>query len=369
VTPYEAIQQARAGQLLPVYVIAGEERLVRDEVVAEIRKAALDGGAAAFNEDKFTAGEADVESIVTAALTVPMMAKRRFVLVRGAERWDGPEASAPFDRLTEYAANPVPSTCLVVVATKIDGRRKLVLAARKQGFFVACDPLDARSLVPWIVERTRLKGHAIERELAELLAALAGPDLSSLDDAIERLTLYVGPGQPIEERAIGECVARVRLADTWALVDAVGARDLGRALRTLADAYDPRDRGLPLLGALAWSVRQLARYQAELATGAAPDLAAKRAGVFVPYRARELANKARAVPAKEVERWLLVVAETDLALKGSRRPPESVLEDMVMRLCHVTGLATRGGGGRPRGPRGSSMPDPGNRIEPPASNR
>jgi DNA polymerase-3 subunit delta len=368
VTPYEAIQQARAGQLLPIYVVAGEERLVRDEVVAEIRKAALEGGAAAFNEDKFTAGEADVESIVTAALTVPMMAKRRFVLVRGAERWDGAEASVPFDRLTEYAASPVPSTCLVVIATKIDGRRKLAVAARKQGFFVACDPLDARALVPWIVERTRLKGHAIERELAELLAALAGPDLSSLDDAIERLSLYARPGQPIDERAIGECVARVRLADTWALVDAVGARDLGRALRTLADAYDPRDRGLPLLGALAWSVRQLARYQAEIAAGAAPDAAAKRAGVFVPYRARELANKARAVAAKEVERWLLVVAETDLALKGSRRPPESVLEDMVMRLCHVTGLPTR-----PRGRAGGTPPmpsaqDPGNRVGRAASN-
>lgn len=365
-TPYEAIQQARAGQLLPVYVVAGEERLVRDEVVTEIRNAALDGGLAAFNEDKFTAGETDIEKIVTAALTVPMMAKRRFVLIRGAERWDGAEASGPFDRLTEYAAAPVPSTCLVVVATKIDGRRKLVLAARKQGYFVACDPLDARALVPWIVERTRLKGHAIERELAELLAALAGPDLSSLDDAIERLSLYSGPGQPIDERAISECVARVRLADTWALVEAVGTRDLGRALRTLADAYDPRDRGLPLLGALAWSVRQLARYQAEVTAGAAPDLAAKRAGVFQPYRARELANKARAVPSKEVERWLLVVAETDLALKGSRRSPEAVLEDMVMRLCHATSGGSRGA---PKGARSPSAPDPRNRISQTASNR
>jgi len=79
-----------------------------------------------------------------------------------------------------------------------------------------------------------------------------------VDDAIERLSLYAGPGAAIDEAAVGACVARVRTADTWALVDAVGARDLGRALRTLADAYDPRERGLPLLGALAWSVRQLA---------------------------------------------------------------------------------------------------------------
>jgi DNA polymerase III subunit delta len=335
-TPAQAIEQAKTGQLLSVYLVAGEERLLRDEVVRELRAASLAGGIAAFNEDKFTAGEADVEDIVSAARTVPMMARRRFVLVRGAERWDASEAAtSPFDRLTEYAAAPIDSTCLVIVGSKIDGRRKFVLAARKQGFLVSCEPLDARSLSAWIVERFASKGHAVDRDVAELLAALVGPDLSSVDDAIERLSLYAGEGAVVGEEAIGACVARVRTADTWALVDAVGARDLGRALRTLADAYDPRERGLPLLGALAWSIRQLARYQAALESGVSGDEAARRAGVFQPYRARELAAKARAVRPREVERWLLVLAETDLALKSSRRNADSILEEMLTRLCRA----------------------------------
>jgi DNA polymerase-3 subunit delta len=322
--------------------VAGEERLLRDEVIAAVRGASLAGGVAAFNEDKFTAGETDVEAIVSAARTVPMMAPRRFVLVRGAERWDAGEGdSSPFDRLSEYAAAPVDTTCLVVVAQKLDGRRKLVALARKQGFFVACETMDARSLPGWIVDRFEGRGHPIDRDVAELLAALAGPQLSSVDDAIERLSLYVGPGAVVDEAAVGACVARVRTADTWALVDAVGARDLGRALRTLADAYDPRERGLPLLGALAWSVRQLARYQAAVQGGASPDEAARTAGVFQPYRARELAAKARAVRPKDVERWMLVLAETDLALKSSRRSADAILEEMLTRLCRAE--SPRGG--------------------------
>ena len=93
-TPAQAIEQARKGQLLPVYLVAGEERLLRDEVVRELRAASLAGGVAAFNEDKFTAGEVDVEDIVAAARTVPMMAPRRFVLIRGAERWDASDSAA-----------------------------------------------------------------------------------------------------------------------------------------------------------------------------------------------------------------------------------------------------------------------------------
>jgi len=336
VTPAEAIAQARKGALLPLYLVVGEERLLRDEVIDALRTAALAGGVAAFNEDKFTAGEVDADKVISAARTVPMMAARRFVLVRGAERWDGSEGdSSPSERLAEYAATPIDSTCMVVVASKLDGRRKLAAVARKLGIVVTCDGLDARALPGWIVDRFAAKGHDVDREIAELLAALAGPQLSSVDDAIERLSLYAGPGAAIDEAAVGACVARVRTADTWALVDAVGARDLGRALRTLADAYDPRERGLPLLGALAWSVRQLARFQAAVASGDSQEEAARVAGVYQPYRARELAGKARNIRAKEVERWLLVLAETDLALKSSRRPADAILEDMLTRLCRA----------------------------------
>jgi DNA polymerase-3 subunit delta len=116
-TPAEAITQAKKGKLLPLYVIAGEERFLRDQVVAEIRAAALGGGVPAFNEDKFQAGEVDIDKVISAARTVPMMAPKRFVLVRGVERWDSARDAAsdsdndakasPLDRLATYAAAPI----------------------------------------------------------------------------------------------------------------------------------------------------------------------------------------------------------------------------------------------------------------------
>jgi DNA polymerase-3 subunit delta len=271
-----------------------------------------------------------------------MMAPRRFVLVRSAERWDGAagddegsskRVTAPLDVLAEYADNPIDSTCLVISASKLDGRRKLSALAKKRGFLVSCEPLDRASLVPWIEARFRERGHAVSRDVCELLAEIAGSELSYVNDAVERLSLFVGGGGEVTEDAVSECVARVRTADTWALVAAVGGRDLGSALRLLADVYDPRDRGLPLLGALAWSIRQLARFQAAMSSGASADEAARRAGVFQPFRVRELASKAKAFRPREVERWLLVLAETDVALKSSRRPADAILEDMLTRLC------------------------------------
>jgi DNA polymerase-3 subunit delta len=340
-TPTQAIQRVEKGELLPVWLLVGEERLLRDQAVLAITKAALAGGLAEFNTDKFTAGEADVEKILGATRTVPMMAKKRLVLVRSVERWDGSSESSsddaramsPLDRIAEYAKAPIDSTCLVLVAQKLDGRRKLVAQAKKGDFIVDCATVSPRELPGWLRARAKEKGHALDADVAELIAEIAGPDLSTLDDVLERLSLYVGAGGSITEDAVSVCVTRVRLADTWKLVDAAASRDLGVVLSLLADVYDPRDRGLPLVGALAWRLRQLLKLDSALREGASVEEAGRAAGFYPPFKAREPAQKLKSFRPRELERWLVVVQETDAALKSSRRPADAILEEMFVRLC------------------------------------
>lgn len=351
-TPDEAVKRAERGDLLPVWLLTGEERLLRDQAQNAIIKAALSGGLAELNLDKFTAGEASVDKVLAATRTVPMMAKRRVVVVRGLERWDNAnsgdgggddgeadiKALPPLDRLAEYAKAPIDTTVVVLVAEKLDGRRKLVSAAKKGGFAVDCAVVDGRALPGWIAARAEAKGHTIERETCELIAQIAGPELSYLDDVLERLSLYVGKneagtGNPITEEAVGVCVTRVRLADTWKLVDAASTKDLGKVLALFSDVYDPRDRGLPLVGAIAWSLRQLLKLDSALRDGASIDEAARAAGIYPAFRARDHAKKLKAFRPRELERWLVVVQETDVALKSSRRSADAILEEMFTRLC------------------------------------
>ena len=307
--------------------------------------AALAGGLAELNLDKFTAGETPIDKILAATRTVPMMAKRRVVLVRGLERWDAsaaegtsdedadPKALPPLDRLAEYAKAPIDTTCMILVAQKLDGRRKLVTLGKKAGFAVDCAAVDGRQLPGWIRQRAQAKGHTIDQDTCELIAEIAGPDLSYLDDVLERLSLYVGLSNPITEDAVAVCVTRVRLADTWKLVDAASTKDLGKVLALFADVYDPRDRGLPLVGAIAWSLRQLLKLEAALKDGASIDDAARRAGIYPTFRARDHARKLKAFRPRELERWLVIVQETDVALKSSRRTADAILEEMFTRLC------------------------------------
>jgi DNA polymerase III subunit delta len=349
VTPEEAIAEAKRGNVRPVYLLTGEEPYEIERVLSNVREVVLSGAMAAFNEEKLVAGEVAVDRVLSAAKMVPMMAKQRLVVVRTIERWEtrsseSPDDDAdagrtsPLDRLAEYAASPASTTCLVLIGGKIDGRRKLMNTARKGGFLVMCEPLPRGALPGFVTREASARGHTISSEVADLLAEIAGPELASVVDAIERLSLYVGPGQPITEDAIAACLVRMRQSTVWELVNAVGRRELGPALAALDDVYDARDRGLRLVGLLAWSLRQLIKFDAATRGGASPEEAARRAGA-PPFKARDLASQVRRLGAGELQRWLLLLAETDLELKGSKRPARATIEGTIMRMCHGPALA------------------------------
>jgi DNA polymerase-3 subunit delta len=340
-TPEQAIAASRTGEIAPVYLVLGEERLLSTRVVSALREAVIGGVDLGLNEDHLVAGEADVEQVLNAAKTLPMMAARRLVIVRSVERWEpksdgkGRGTDSPLDRLAEYAAAPADSTTLVLVAQKLDSRRKLVTHAKKTGYLVACDSPTRQNLPSWVDRAAKERGKRLAPGVAELLAELLGPELSPIDDALERLSLYVGDASEITEETVGECVVQLKPSTVWELVGALGRRDVGAALGSLARVYDPQDRGLRLLGVLGWSTRQLLRFSQATAEGLPAAEAAKRAGA-PPFKANDLARQVKHLSPGELERWLVTLADVDLALKGgSKRAPQAVLEEALISLCRT----------------------------------
>jgi DNA polymerase III subunit delta len=351
-TPEQALREARERQLRPVYLVIGEDHHRATAVVKALREAALEGGTPGLNDDTLVAGEASVDAVLAAARTLPMLARRRLVLVRSLDRWeeksgsDGNDknekgAASPLDRLADFAKNPAPSTVLILVATKLDSRRRLVAAAKKADFWVSCEPLGRNELAPWIERAVRDRGNTIDPGVADLILELSGPELSLVEDAVERLCLFVGEKAAVTEDAVAECLVRLRPATVWELVGAVGRRDVGAALAALDSVYDPQDRGLRLLGVLAWSTRQLLKFESAIRAGHPPQEATRLAGA-PPFKARELGDQVRRIPRPELERWLETLAAVDLALKGgSKRQPTAVLEHAIIGLCGASARRER----------------------------
>ncbi|HEX6765942.1 MAG TPA: DNA polymerase III subunit delta [Polyangiaceae bacterium] len=338
-TPEQAIAEARSGKLRPVYLVVGEETYLEGEVLLALKSAALAGGVPGLNDDRYVAGEVDVDRVLSTARTLPMLAKRRLVVVRNLERWEpkdggeGKDGKGSLERLAEYAKAASPSTTLVLVGASLDKRRRLVAAARTDGWLVSCEALARAELPRFVTERVRERGARIAPDVADAIAELAGPELSQVSDAVERLCLYAGAGGEVNEAAVAACVVRLRPSTVWELVGAVGRRDAGAALAALDQVYDPADRGIRLVGLLAWSTRQLVKFEAATRAGLGASEAAARAGA-PPFKARELAQQVKGLASSDLANFLARLADLDADLKGgSRRPPKSSLERLILDLC------------------------------------
>lgn len=328
VTLEELIRGARAGNVPPVCVLSGSERVLVERAVSALKQGALGDGPSGFNDDLFQGQGLAAGTVIAAARTMPMMARRRFVLVRNVDAM----AAAELEALAGYVAKPSPDACVVLVGEKVDGRGKLAKAAKDAGAWFEAEPPKPYQ-VPELAQReAEARGHALGPDAAQALADAIGADMSALDDALERLSLYVGAGNAIEVAHIDACVAQVRTESIWSLVDAVSARDAKTALVAAGSLLGDREPPLRILALVARQLRMVAKMRDALASGLGPQEAAVKAGA-APFKARELGAAAKRFDDAQLARAFRLVSEADLLLKGSKVPGPRVLERTLLALC------------------------------------
>ncbi|NCQ59700.1 MAG: DNA polymerase III subunit delta [Myxococcales bacterium] len=323
------LEGARAGTFPPCVVLVGDESFLASRAVDALRKAVVGDGPRGFNEDLFEGRGAKAATVVSAAQTLPMMASARLVLLRRVDQMSPTDQAS----MGEYLASPSESTCLLMTAEKLDGRGKLAKAAKKSKAWVDVRPLKHGALRSFAQNEARARGHALLGNGVEALLDALGEDLAAIDDALERLSLFVGPGVAIDAEAVHACVTRVRADSIWLLVDAVGLKERDKALEAASSLLADRQPPLRILAMLARQLRMVARMRQALAEGLRGAEAAKQAGA-PPFKAGELGRAAQRFRLADLGRAFETLAEVDMALKGSRRPPETILQEGILRLTH-----------------------------------
>lgn len=314
----------------PVYVVVGSEGLLAERFLTAVRSTVLEGGIEGFNDDLFNGKGLDGQAVVTTARTMPMMADRRLVRVRSLEAAKAKDLEA----ITAYLDEPSEEACLLLQAEKLDGRSKLVKAAKKAGYFVDASPLRLNAIGGFIRAEAEARGHRIEAAAVSSLQEIFGTDLSAIDDAMERVSLFVGPGKKIDDASVRACIQNLKSESIWSLVDAIGRGDMRSILRASGSLLAEREPPLRILALVSRQLRMLLRVRAALKEGASAQEAAKQAGA-PPFKAQELASSAKRFSAQAFVEGFNIVEEADHALKSSKRPDALILEEALMRLSRL----------------------------------
>ncbi len=318
--------------IAPVVLVVGSEATLRRAALAELRARVLGDAMPEFNEDRFDLAEPGLQlvRIPAAARMRPVGAARRLVVVRGlsdrrAERFLTQE-------LPRYLEDPVPTTCLVLVADKVDRRLAWVKRIKEHGEVIDCSgPSRPAELRSWIRSQVKARGKQMAGGSAETLLELVGREIDALTAEIDKVCLYALDRAEITPDDVAEVAGHLRPLAVYELTEAIGQRQSARSLQMLARLLDQGESPLAMLGALANHFRRLIRA-CECRPLDAREVQ-RQLGVH-PYAAQKLAEQVRRFDPARLRGCLSAMRRTDEAIKGGvPLEPRLAIERLVLAVC------------------------------------
>ena len=292
-----------------------------------VRQRVLDPRTRDFNYELFQGKEATAARIVQAARTLPMMAKRRLLLVRDADEMKADELNG----LISYVQKPCAETCLVMVGEKVDQRIKLFATWKKTGVIAKFDPLYENKLPGFVADEARRRGVELETGVPRLVADEVGADLAQLADAIERLAIYVGEKKRVSAADVDEVVATTRQRNVFELCNAIGAGHRSRALAVVASMMANRESGVRVVAMLARHVRQLWSAQLLLQKRMSKFELASALGM-PPFFVDDIMQQAQRLTPDALKGMHRALFVADTQLKSSRLDDARIMEQLILSL-------------------------------------
>jgi len=328
-TPYQLETTLAKHVPGPLYLVVGEEDLLRDHALAVLKaKALADGGD--FNYDLFYGDEAVGSEIRNCASEMPAFAERRLVVVKAVEKLSARETEV----LIHYLKDPVETTTLVFMTSKLDGRLKFSQALVRAAVTIDCSPLRDAQLGPWLTREAEQFGLRLEESALYVLKEAAGGSLHGLRRELEKLASYVTPGRAVTVADVQALRGIEPGASVFDLTVAMAEGHRGKVLSILARNLEAGEAPLRILGSLAWQYRRIWKAKEALAAGS---------------REGELARTLRMDPLKvrlflgrfsdqHLQTAVRLFLEVDGQLKGgSGSRPKIVLERLLLGLCEFMG--------------------------------
>lgn len=333
---YEQFQRrVKGGQVEPLYLFLGEEDYLHQRglrlLYETVDEATRSFNISIFSMDEPAAVSSRAVAAIDAANQLPMIARRRIVVVRDIDKMKEEDA----DVILEYLKYPAPTASVVFQSSSLDQRRKTTTALLKACVVVLMDRPAEQQLKRWVLEFLKRRGCQIDVDAAGLLTSLAGSSLMRLSSEMEKLAAFADGGR-IDFATVEALVPRAKehtSFEIWnAIIDGDRARAVRLTRRLLEDGVDP----VMMVGLLAGLFRRMLTAKDLLSRGSRPDEIARATGQY-GARAGPFNKKVRAIPREEILRGLRSIARVDNAIKNSEGTPSLQIEYLIAELTLPVG--------------------------------
>lgn len=317
-------------------IFHGENRLEQEEAIAallaELRLEDFGG----MNKVVFEP-PVNFADLRQACDTFPFFGDGRLVLIRGAL---AQENEAWAKQVAAYLPSLPSFTHLFFVELKnIPLSHPILKATRQLGARVTLNELPKpKEVSAWVMRRAQKLGLRLEPAALQLLSQNLGNQVQLVDQELRKLLAYRGGAGNITVEDVRVMMPYAALADVvFDMVDAIGQRHPGAAVRHLHRLIDPAtktDEFLRIFGMMVRQFRLLIQTRWLADSGAKQQEITQQLGLH-PYVGEKMLAQARQFSMEQLREAYRLLRQTDLALKTGQLPYAMALELLIAQLCRL----------------------------------
>jgi len=313
----------------PVVLIVGPESYLQTLIIEALKKRGADKHGEGFACRTLYAHSHTAREAVGECRAGEFFVTAKMVLVHEIERYGKDDLGV----LADYVKSPDAASLLVMTAESVDGRTVFAKAIGKlKGGRIDLKPMYDNEMPPWIDGLAKRRNRRLSREAREALGELCGTNLAALAAEMDKLDLYAGERELIEEADVAAVVGRSRTETYYRLRDAVLEHRAGDALAIWGTLAEEGENVYGLFGRLRMTLRELLNAR-ELADGGAGMAKIGQALGIPTWRQRALEGILAKASMAQLVRDLELLFDADVDLRQSRLTERQVAERLLVSLC------------------------------------
>ncbi|MCB0836086.1 MAG: DNA polymerase III subunit delta [Bacteroidetes bacterium] len=335
----QIIQEIKSQKFSPVYYLYGEEEYFIDKISEALNAdgAVLTASETAFNREVFYGPETQASKVINACRSFPVMAARRLVVLKEAQRMNKTEV----EKLASYLQQPVPSTVLVLVFKgKNAGLNKAgTKAAEKAGVVFHAKKMYDQDVQQWVNQHLTDSGFEFDNGIPGVLVANLGTNINLIENELEKMFIFLRATKQtkLNLEFVYQMINVDKEFNVFELINALGKRDQFRSHMIIDRLSQNSKINPPVL-----TVGNLFRFFHNLALIKRfqlkdPNSVKHKLGVNY-YAAKDYLTASQKFDLGKIYRNIGYIHDADLQLKGmipSNLEDAHVLKTLVWKLLNA----------------------------------
>lgn len=341
IKPEELIYKLQNGAQLPqanLLVVYGEEDYYRQQIVTALPEALFQGVDSADRAITSFDKDTDLNELASIINTYPFFSGQSLVVLKDekllAAKAESEARKQQLDKLADVLAD-IPDYCTVLVsASKLDKRTKLFKALKKTALMCECASIKLNNLSQWLDGQAAAYGarwsfDAVGK-IIEYLQPVDKIPLKLLQQEIAKLAVYAGERREWTAEDVETIFSALPEASSFAIINALGKRNLPEVLVLLAAEKKKGTNVLPLCALITFKLRQMLQYL-ELSSSGFDYKGIVAELKLNPYVAKNLQREVRGFTAQALTKALLDLAQLNIDLRKGGRD-YTRLEEILLQL-------------------------------------